>query len=254
MVVVDQQQVVLVIDAEQPCADQIAGGEIKRCGVLLLQPLLDDGIRVAISESFWFEVEGSRGVDELHDLAPLKTEGCAQGGMALDQVGQGEAESVEVEVAAEAPQGREVIGGEIRLELVEKPEAGLGVGSGEGLAALGPVAWNRLGGGDSCRLVRRAQFLDPAQAFSQISLVFIHHQAALVCIVLSIDKCLAANFFDFTDFMRQEDNSVFFAPSAELATSNLLASRSWPKENFSFARVDVPHLSIVRMGHCIERG
>ena len=53
MVVVDQQQVVLVIEGEEPCADQEAGGEIKWCGALLLQPLLDDGIWVAISERFW---------------------------------------------------------------------------------------------------------------------------------------------------------------------------------------------------------
>ena len=45
---------VLVIDGEESCADQEAGGQIKRCGALLLQPLLDDGIGVAISERFWF--------------------------------------------------------------------------------------------------------------------------------------------------------------------------------------------------------
>ena len=76
----------------------------------------------------------------LHYLASLKTEGGAQGGMALDQIGQGQTESLEVEVAAEPPEGWQVISGQIRLQLMEKPEAGLGVGGGEGLAVLGPVA------------------------------------------------------------------------------------------------------------------
>ena len=87
--VVEQQQVVLVIDSEEPCTQQQARGQIKRCGALLLQPLLDDSIGVAISERFCVELEGSRGVNELHHLAAVQTEGGAQGGMALDQVGQG---------------------------------------------------------------------------------------------------------------------------------------------------------------------
>ena len=89
MVVVEQQQVVLVIDGQEPCAEQLAGGQIKRCGALLLQPLLDDGIWVAITERLCIQREGSRGMDDLYHLASLKTEGGAQGRMALDQIGQG---------------------------------------------------------------------------------------------------------------------------------------------------------------------
>ena len=128
--VVEQQQVVLVIEREESCAEQEAGGEIKWCGALLLQPLLDDSIVVAISERLCIQREGSRGMDKLHYLASLKTEGGAQGGMALDQIGQGQTKSLEVEVAAEPPEGWQVISREIRLQLMEEPEAGLGVGSG----------------------------------------------------------------------------------------------------------------------------
>ena len=68
---------VLVIDGEKPCAEQAAGAEIKRCGALLLQPLLDDDIRIPIAKRLWFEMEGSRGMDDLHHLASMKTEGGA---------------------------------------------------------------------------------------------------------------------------------------------------------------------------------
>jgi hypothetical protein len=68
--------------------------------------------------------------------------------MTLDQSGKGLGKNVEVELTLELPEGREVIGGEIRLELMEKPEAGLGVGGREDLKALGPVTRQGLGLGD----------------------------------------------------------------------------------------------------------
>jgi hypothetical protein len=69
--------------------------------------------------------------------------------MPFDQACQRLAESIEVDVAPEPPNGWNVISGEIRLQLMEEPEAGLGVGGGEGQAVLGPVARDRLGRGDA---------------------------------------------------------------------------------------------------------
>ena len=153
VVVVEQQQVVLVIDGKEPCADQAAGGQIKRCSALLLQPLLHHGINIAIAGNFLLQREGSRWMDDLQYFAVLQAEGGAQRRMPFDQVCQRQAERVEVELAAEPPEGRQVISGEIGLELLEKPEAGLGVGGGEGQAARPPASWFRLGGGDGARSI-----------------------------------------------------------------------------------------------------
>ena len=156
--VVEQQQVVLVIDREESCAEQEAGGEIKWCGALLLQPLLDDGIGVATSERFCVEVEGSRGVDDLEHFTAFHAEGGAQGWMTFDQSGHGLAQSFELEVAAEPPEGWQVIGGEIRFELMEEPEAGLGVGGRICMAAFTPMARAGVGGLDFTAASLRKHF------------------------------------------------------------------------------------------------
>lgn len=77
-VVVEQQQVVLVIDGEEPCADQAAGGQIKRCGALLIQPLLHDGIDIATAGNFLIQREGARWMNDLQYFTVLQAEGGAQ--------------------------------------------------------------------------------------------------------------------------------------------------------------------------------
>jgi len=50
-------------------------------------------------------------------------------------------------------EGRQVIGGEIGLKLLQKPKTGLGVRGGEGQAARPPVSWVRFDGGDGTRSI-----------------------------------------------------------------------------------------------------
>ena len=87
-------------------------------------------------------------MNDLNDIAAMELEGGAQGGMTRDQVGECLSKCVGVEITAQSPEGGEVIGGEVRLELMEEPQARLSVGGREDLAALWPVARERLGGGD----------------------------------------------------------------------------------------------------------
>lgn len=87
-------------------------------------------------------------MDNLQHITAFHAEGGAQGGMTFDQAGQGQAQSLELEVAAEPPEGWQVIGGEIRFELVEEPEARLGVGGRICMAALSPMARAWVGGLD----------------------------------------------------------------------------------------------------------
>jgi hypothetical protein len=117
-------------------------------------------------------------MEELEYLAAVELEGAAQGGMALDQSRKGLGKSIEVELTLELPEGREVIGGEIGLELVEEPEAGLGVGGREDLAALRPIASEGLGSRKWSMLRGRAQSLQTAEAFCKGSLCFRHEVPA----------------------------------------------------------------------------
>ena len=64
-------------------------------------------------------------------------EGSTEGFMAVDDFVKGVVEGEEVEGAMEAEGGREVVGGGVRFELIEEPEAFLGEGEGDRWGARG---------------------------------------------------------------------------------------------------------------------
>ena len=150
--VVDQQQMLLAIHLQQPGPQQQAGCEIKGREELLLQPLLDHRSRIPGSQRFRFQGKGSGRVNDLNQLTVPQLKGGAEGGMALDQRPQGLLQSSHVERTAEPPEGGQVVGGEIRLQLMQEPEARLGVGGGKGPTTCWPGAGQGQRGGDPLQL------------------------------------------------------------------------------------------------------
>ncbi len=137
-VVQEEQEYVLVLgEAEQPCADREFGGQVEavasRLREFCLQVVLrvvkvDDGafglclvgweyVLVCVVSVF-LSVEGA--------------EGFVAGGEVVECVGEG----VVVEGAGEAECGGDVVGGGGSFELVEEPQALLGVGEGD---VFGPL-------------------------------------------------------------------------------------------------------------------
>ena len=135
-------------ELQEAGAEQLTGGEIKGCGALVIEPGVDQLLGITISEGLEWKGERSRGMEDLEQLAAVEREGGAKGGMALDQGGEGVLEGLAIELTAQAPQQWHVVGGEVRFELMEEPETGLGEGGGKGVAAVGPGAAERFGGGD----------------------------------------------------------------------------------------------------------
>ena len=117
-----------------------------------------DVVAGRISTCKWARQACQRQLDDLEHFTAFHAEGGAQGWMTFDQSGQGLAQSFELEVAAEPPEGWQVIGGEIRFELMEEPEAGLGVGGRICMAAFTPMARAGVGGLDFTAASLRKHF------------------------------------------------------------------------------------------------
>ena len=157
----------LVIHRKQPDPQQQARRQIKRGAALLLQPPLDHHLRITVARSFGCQVYGWRRVHNLNHLAPLQPKGSAQGGMALDQPFQSSLQGLPIQITPQPPHRWPVIRRELRLQLVQKPQARLGKRGLIGLAAWGPIARQRSGGGRSAETVGSLKLPQPANPVRQ---------------------------------------------------------------------------------------
>ena len=113
-------------DLEKACPQQRSRLEIEGSRLLLSKPLVDNGVHAAPVEVIQSEWQRNRGVDDLLHHVPVETERRPQGGMPLDQTGEGVPEGRSIEGPTQMPQRDEVVRSEAGFQLMQKPEAGLG--------------------------------------------------------------------------------------------------------------------------------
>ena len=153
--VVDEQHMLLSIHRQQPGSQQLAGPEIKRCAALLLLPCPDHLLRIPLPQRFRSQRNPCRGVNDLHHLAPVQAERAAQRGVTFDQGSQGTLQGGTIEFTLKPPQAWQVIGRELRLQLMQEPQPRLGGRRLKSQAIRRPVAGNGGSGGSDGGLVHR---------------------------------------------------------------------------------------------------
>jgi hypothetical protein len=151
VVVIKQEQVLVLSDLQQAGPKQLPGVEIEGIGCFLLEPVSNHLIGPSSVQGFGPQGKGRWRVKELQNLFPNHPERGTQRGMAFDQISQRLLEGGHVQRTCEPPEERQVIGGELGFELVQKIQARLGKGSRERLATGGPIPGQWLGGWDGGR-------------------------------------------------------------------------------------------------------
>jgi hypothetical protein len=127
----DDEQVFVLSHARETDADERTPREIKSALRLLIQPMLNlcraftvasDSGSVKSSQFSEFEFEFQNGGDDLHQLPIHVLESGTQRFVPANQAVTGLLESTVIEFTSQTKGGRDIVSGNLGLELVEEPE------------------------------------------------------------------------------------------------------------------------------------